>query len=120
MEEKRCVTMEKLVNLCKSRGIIFPGSEIYGGMGNTWDYGPVGVEIKNNVIIFNVKNSGEYVLVISGNKAISGNNDVSEKTIEVFGNVLKQSTFFAIVGSIAAVTILVVGALVFLLIRKNR
>ena len=78
------------------------------------------VEIKNNVIIFNVKNSGEYVLVISGNKAISGNNDVSEKTIEVFGNVLKQSTFFAIVGSIAAVTILVVGALVFLLIRKNR
>ena len=49
MEEKRCVTMEKLVNLCKSRGIIFPGSEIYGGMGNTWDYGPVGVEIKNNV-----------------------------------------------------------------------
>ncbi|MBP5648663.1 MAG: glycine--tRNA ligase [Clostridia bacterium] len=42
-------TMEKLVNLCKGRGIIFPGSEIYGGMGNTWDYGPVGVEIKNNL-----------------------------------------------------------------------
>lgn len=41
--------MEKLVNLCKSRGIIFPGSDIYGGMGNTWDYGPVGVEIKNNI-----------------------------------------------------------------------
>ena len=49
MEEKRSVTMDKLVNLCKSRGIIFPGSEIYGGMGNTWDYGPVGVEIKNNL-----------------------------------------------------------------------
>ena len=49
MEEKRAVTMEKLVDLCKGRGIIFPGSEIYGGMGNTWDYGPVGVEIKNNV-----------------------------------------------------------------------
>ena len=49
MEEKRAVTMDKLVNLCKSRGIIFPGSEIYGGMGNTWDYGPVGVEIKNNL-----------------------------------------------------------------------
>ena len=50
MEEKKsCATMEKLVNLCKSRGIIFPGSEIYGGMGNTWDYGPVGVEIKNNI-----------------------------------------------------------------------
>ena len=41
--------MDKLVNLCKGRGIIFPGSEIYGGMGNTWDYGPVGVEIKNNI-----------------------------------------------------------------------
>ena len=49
MEDKNVVTMEKLVNLCKSRGIIFPGSEIYGGMGNTWDYGPVGVEIKNNI-----------------------------------------------------------------------
>lgn len=49
MEEKRSVTMDKLVNLCKGRGIIFPGSEIYGGMGNTWDYGPVGVEIKNNL-----------------------------------------------------------------------
>lgn len=43
------ITMEKIVNLCKSRGIIFQGSEIYGGMGNTWDYGPVGVEIKNNI-----------------------------------------------------------------------
>ena len=50
MEEKKSVvTMEKLVSLCKARGIIFPGSEIYGGMGNTWDYGPVGVEIKNNI-----------------------------------------------------------------------
>ena len=49
MEEKRAVTMEKLVNLCKARGIIFPGSEIYGGMGNTWDYGPIGVEVKNNI-----------------------------------------------------------------------
>ena len=49
MEEKRAVTMEKLVNLCKSRGFIFPGSDIYGGMGNTWDYGPVGVEVKNNI-----------------------------------------------------------------------
>ncbi len=43
------VTMEKLVALSKNRGIIFPGSEIYGGMGNTWDYGPIGVEIKNNI-----------------------------------------------------------------------
>ena len=43
------VTMEKLVSLCKSRGYIFPGSEIYGGLANTWDYGPLGVEFKNNV-----------------------------------------------------------------------
>ncbi len=43
------VTMEKIVNLCKTRGLIFPGSDIYGGMGNTWDYGPVGVELKNNI-----------------------------------------------------------------------
>lgn len=43
------LTMDKLVNLCKGRGIIFAGSEIYGGMGNTWDYGPLGVEIKNNI-----------------------------------------------------------------------
>ncbi len=47
--DNSAVTMEKLVALCKARGIIFPGSEIYGGMGNTWDYGPVGVEIKNNI-----------------------------------------------------------------------
>ena len=47
MENK--LTMETLVSLCKNRGIIFQGSEIYGGMGNTWDYGPVGVEIKNNI-----------------------------------------------------------------------
>ena len=49
MAEKRTVTMEKLVSLCKNRGFIFPGSEIYGGLANTWDYGPLGVELKNNV-----------------------------------------------------------------------
>lgn len=42
-------TMEKIVSLCKNRGFIFPGSEIYGGLSNTWDYGPLGVEFKNNV-----------------------------------------------------------------------
>ena len=41
--------MEKIVALCKTRGFIFPGSEIYGGLANTWDYGPLGVELKNNV-----------------------------------------------------------------------
>ena len=39
-------SMEKLVALCKGRGFIFPGSEIYGGLANTWDYGPLGVELK--------------------------------------------------------------------------
>lgn len=42
-------SMEKIVALCKGRGFIFPGSEIYGGLANTWDYGPLGVEFKNNV-----------------------------------------------------------------------
>ena len=41
--------METIVNLCKARGYIYPGSEIYGGLANTWDYGPLGVELKNNV-----------------------------------------------------------------------
>ena len=49
MSEKRAVTMDKLVSLCKNRGFIFPGSEIYGGLANSWDYGPLGVELKNNV-----------------------------------------------------------------------
>ena len=47
MESKK--TMDKIVSLAKSRGFIFPGSEIYGGLANTWDYGPLGVELKNNV-----------------------------------------------------------------------
>ena len=42
-------TMEKLVALCKGRGFVYPGSEIYGGLANSWDYGPLGVELKNNV-----------------------------------------------------------------------
>ena len=46
MKEK---SMDKIVNLCKSRGYIYPGSEIYGGLANSWDYGPLGVEFKNNV-----------------------------------------------------------------------
>ena len=43
------LTMEKLVNFCKQYGFIFQGSEIYGGLANTWDYGPLGVELKNNI-----------------------------------------------------------------------
>ena len=42
-------SMEKIVELCKSRGFVYAGSEIYGGLANTWDYGPLGVELKNNI-----------------------------------------------------------------------
>ncbi|MFP4022408.1 MAG: glycine--tRNA ligase [Candidatus Paceibacterota bacterium] len=43
------ITMEKLISLCKRRGFIFPGSELYGGLAGMWDYGPLGVELKNNI-----------------------------------------------------------------------
>ena len=42
-------SMDKIVALCKGRGFVYPGSEIYGGLANTWDYGPLGVELKNNI-----------------------------------------------------------------------
>lgn len=43
------LSMEQVVNLSKQRGFVFPGSDIYGGLANTWDYGPLGVELKNNI-----------------------------------------------------------------------
>ena len=42
-------SMDKIVALCKARGYVYPGSEIYGGLANTWDFGPLGVELKNNI-----------------------------------------------------------------------
>ena len=42
-------SLDTIVSLCKRRGFVFPGSEIYGGLANTWDYGPLGVELKNRV-----------------------------------------------------------------------
>ena len=42
-------SMEKIVNLCKSRGFVYAGSEIYGGLANSWDYGPIGSELKKNI-----------------------------------------------------------------------
>ena len=42
-------TLDMIVNLCKARGFVYPDSEIYGGLANSWDYGPLGVELKNNV-----------------------------------------------------------------------
>ncbi len=55
-------TLEKIVALCKGRGFIYAGSEIYGGLSNTWDYGPLGVEFKNNV------KKAWWSKFISGNK----------------------------------------------------
>ena len=52
--------MDKIVNLCKNRGIIFPGSEIYGGMGNTWDYGPVGVEFKDRKVPADIPSATQW------------------------------------------------------------
>ena len=49
MTTETTVTMEQITALAKNRGFIFPGSEIYGGLANTWDYGPLGVELKNNI-----------------------------------------------------------------------
>ena len=44
-------TMDMIVNLAKGRGFVYPGSEIYGGLANAWDYGPLGVEFKNKIRI---------------------------------------------------------------------
>jgi len=48
-DSPRAASMEKIAALCKRRGIVFPGSDIYGGLANTWDYGPLGAELKRNV-----------------------------------------------------------------------
>lgn len=49
MENKNENLMDKIIALCKRRGFVYPGSEIYGGLANSWDYGPLGVELKNNI-----------------------------------------------------------------------
>ena len=49
MQESKFDLMDKVISLSKRRGFIFPGSEIYGGLANSWDYGPLGVELKNNI-----------------------------------------------------------------------
>jgi glycyl-tRNA synthetase len=48
-EKPSWYTMDQIVSLCKGRGFVYPGSEIYGGLANSWDYGPLGVEFKNNI-----------------------------------------------------------------------
>ena len=47
--DNKNISMDKIVNVCKTQGFVFQGSEIYGGFANTWDFGPVGVELKNNI-----------------------------------------------------------------------
>ncbi len=47
--DNRAKSMDTIVNLCKARGFVYPGSDIYGGLANAWDYGPLGVEFKNNI-----------------------------------------------------------------------
>ena len=59
-------TMDKLVALCKNRGFIYAGSEIYGGLANSWDYGPLGVELKNNVKKCGGKSSCRRTRIMSG------------------------------------------------------
>ena len=56
-------TMEKIVALCKNRGYVYAGSEIYGGLANSWDYGPLGVEFKNNIKKPGGKNSSRNPLI---------------------------------------------------------
>ncbi|HLU37498.1 MAG TPA: glycine--tRNA ligase, partial [Thermomicrobiales bacterium] len=48
-ETTRAATMDKIVALSKRRGFVYPGSDIYGGLANTWDFGPLGVELRNNI-----------------------------------------------------------------------
>ncbi len=78
--------MNKIVSLAKRRGFVFPGSEIYGGLANTWDYGPVGVELKNNIKQewwkFFVKNRDD---VIGIDAAILMNSKVWESSGHVAG-----------------------------------
>src|ERR1051326_1999190 len=49
IERMEPVSMEKIVRLAKRRGFVYPGSEIYGGLANSWDYGPLGTELKKNI-----------------------------------------------------------------------
>ena len=69
-------SMENIVNLCKSRGYIYPGSDIYGGLANTWDYGPLGVELKNNIKIYYSTNEK-----VTNDFTNSGNNWVEESKV---------------------------------------
>ena len=73
-------TMDKIVALAKARGFVYPGSEIYGGLANTWDYGNLGVELKNNVSSISIytdsynSNSAEGIIIFSELSLVKGIN----------------------------------------------
>ena len=54
-------TLDMIVTLCKNRGYVYAGSEIYGGLANSWDYGPLGVEFKNNVKKASSRDKKSYI-----------------------------------------------------------
>ena len=59
-------TMDKIVALCKNRGFVYPGSEIYGGLANSWDYGPLGVELKTTSSVHGGRSSCRKTPTTSG------------------------------------------------------
>ena len=64
-------TMEDIVNVCKQNGFIYQGSEIYGGLANTWDYGPLGSRLKNNI-----KDSWRYHFIQNRNDSYELDSDI--------------------------------------------
>ena len=77
-------TMDKIVSLCKSRGFVFGGSEIYGGLANTWDYGPLGVELKNNIKAAWWK---KFIQETSNNVGLDSSILMNPKTWEASGHI---------------------------------
>ena len=71
--------MEKIISLWKRWGFVFPGSEIYGGLANSWDYGPLGVELKNNI-----KKYGFKVIEISMDEFRKGGGSIKCLSLEFF------------------------------------
>ena len=63
-EQSSSSLMSKIVALCKRRGFIYPGSEIYGGLGGTWDYGPTGALLKKNLKDFGGKKWCSFVRIL--------------------------------------------------------
>ena len=84
MENKKNINMEDIVKYCQQYGYIFPGSEIYGGLANTWDYGPLGIRLKNNI-----KDSWRYHFIQNSDNAYEVDADIlmNPKVWEASGHV---------------------------------